>query len=248
VSDHRRAILFAAITRVARIGISVDRLIVVTRDNLPRQIGRMLRLEIRAAVSAIAEALGELALELPTRIAVGADNPPPASRIRAKAAMDALAQRILEIRPIYLGIASAAEIADFVSFADCLAVLTGYIERLLDEPPAASDVAASRSSTTGFQNAEQAALASYSFKVGLCVVVGYMIGLISQRAELSTILVTVLITALPTYGASLHKIILRIIGAIIGGAVSLLAIIIVSPNFETLPAYKKSAWSAWARA
>src|SRR5258708_13452971 len=31
--------------------------------------------------------------------------------------------------------------------------------------------------------------------------------------------------------------ILRIVGAIIGGAVSLLAIIIVSPNFETLPAY-----------
>ena len=31
--------------------------------------------------------------------------------------------------------------------------------------------------------------------------------------------------------------ILRIIGAVIGGAVSLLAIIIVSPNFETLPAY-----------
>src|SRR5258708_1835354 len=31
--------------------------------------------------------------------------------------------------------------------------------------------------------------------------------------------------------------ILRIVGAIIGGAVSLLAIIIVTPNFETLPAY-----------
>jgi multidrug resistance protein MdtO len=31
--------------------------------------------------------------------------------------------------------------------------------------------------------------------------------------------------------------ILRIVGALIGGAVSLLAIIIVTPNFETLPAY-----------
>jgi hypothetical protein len=237
VSDYQHGILLAAITRVARIGLAVDRLIVVTRENLPRQIRSMLRLEIRAAVNAIAEALDELARELPTRIAVGADNPAPASRMRARAAMDALGQRILEVRPIYLGFASAAEITNFASLADALATLTGYIERLLDEPPQPSDVTESRNSATRSQAAEHAAIASYSFKVGLCVVVGYMIGLISQRAELSTILITVLITALPTYGASLHKIILRIIGAIIGGAVSLLAIIIVSPNFETLSAY-----------
>jgi len=74
-------------------------------------------------------------------------------------------------------------------------------------------------------------------KVGCCVVIAYVVGVITQRADLSTILTTVLITALPTYGAALRKMILRIVGVIIGGAVSLLAIIIVSPNFETLPAY-----------
>ena len=81
------------------------------------------------------------------------------------------------------------------------------------------------------------ALVRFSLKVGVCVVIGYAVGLLTQRAELSTILTTVLITALPTYGAALRKMILRIVGAIIGGAVSLLAIIIVTPNFETLPAY-----------
>ena len=74
-------------------------------------------------------------------------------------------------------------------------------------------------------------------KVGLCVVIGYVIGLITQRPDLSTILTTILITALPTYGAALRKMILRIIGVIIGGALTLLTIIIVTPNFETLPAY-----------
>ena len=74
-------------------------------------------------------------------------------------------------------------------------------------------------------------------KVGLCIVIGYVIGLITQRADLSTILTTVLITALPTYGAALRKMILRIIGVIIGGTMTLLTIIIVTPNFETLPAY-----------
>jgi uncharacterized membrane protein YccC len=45
-------------------------------------------------------------------------------------------------------------------------------------------------------------------------VIGYIIGLAAQRPELSVILTTVIISALPTYGASLRKMILRIVGAI----------------------------------
>ena len=51
------------------------------------------------------------------------------------------------------------------------------------------------------------------------------------------ILTTIAITALPTYGASLRKMILRIVGAVLGGLISLLAIMAVTPNFETLPSY-----------
>ena len=80
-------------------------------------------------------------------------------------------------------------------------------------------------------------LVRYSLKVGLCAMIGYVVGLVTQRADLSTILTTVLITARPTYGAALRKMILWLFGAIIGGAVTLLTIIIVTPNFETLPAY-----------
>jgi hypothetical protein len=77
----------------------------------------------------------------------------------------------------------------------------------------------------------------YSQKVGLCVVIGYLAGIIGHRVDLSTILTTVLITALPTYGASVRKMILRIVGAVIGGLISLAAIVIVTPNFDTLPVY-----------
>src|ERR1700751_4302720 len=38
---------------------------------------------------------------------------------------------------------------------------------------------------------------------------------------------------------------LRIIGAIIGGAVTLLVVIIVSPNFDTLPAYMLAAFAVF---
>jgi hypothetical protein len=86
------------------------------------------------------------------------------------------------------------------------------------------------------------AVVRYCLKVGLCTVVGYLIGLITQRQDLFIILITVITTATPTYGATLHKMYLRIAGAIIGGAVSLLAIIIVSPNFETLPVYMLAAF------
>ena len=85
----------------------------------------------------------------------------------------------------------------------------------------------------------------YCLKVGLCTVVGYVIGLITQRPDLFIILVTVITTATPTYGATLHKMYLRIAGAVIGGAVSLLAIIIVSPNFETLPAYMLASFAVF---
>jgi multidrug resistance protein MdtO len=89
------------------------------------------------------------------------------------------------------------------------------------------------------------ALVRYCLKVGLCTMVGYLIGVISQRLDLFIILVTVITTATPTYGATLHKMYLRIAGAIIGGAVSLLTIIIVSSNFDTLPVYMLAAFAVF---
>ena len=85
----------------------------------------------------------------------------------------------------------------------------------------------------------------YSLKVGLCIVLCYIIGLISRRPDLFTNLVTVIAIATPTYGATLHKMYLRISGFVIGGVVSLLAIITVSPNFETLPSYMLAAFAVF---
>src|SRR5271170_5710615 len=95
----------------------------------------MLRPEIETAVDAIAVVFAEIARELPTYIAVGVDKPPPTSRMRAGSAMDVLDARVVQVRPAYIGKASSAEIENFASFTDSLAALTGYIERLLDEPP-----------------------------------------------------------------------------------------------------------------
>ncbi len=237
VSEHRRAILLAAITRVARISLEEERLIGAVRQNVPRVIREMLRPEIEAAVDALAVAFDDLARELPTHIAVGVDQPPTASRMRARSAMDALAARATQLRPVYLSRASSAEIENFASFTDSLATLTLDIERLLDEPPQLPAASPAHDAVPRLTDHPDPARVRYCLKVGLCVVIGYVIGILTQRADLSTILTTVLITALPSYGATFRKMILRIVGGIIGGAVSLLAIIIVTPNFETLPAY-----------
>jgi hypothetical protein len=236
VSEHRRAILLAAITRAARIGLEVDRVIFAVRHAVQGEIRAMARPELESTVEAIASALGDFARTLPSEIPVGPDKPPPASGTRARTAMDALSARIVQLRPVYLRTASSAEIEDFASFTDSLSVLTRLVERLLDEPPRLPD-ASSTQLVPRLTDPPDPAATRYSLKVGLCVVVGYTIGIVAHRPDLSTILTTVLITALPTYGASLRKMILRIVGATLGGAVSLLTIIIVSPNFETLPAY-----------
>jgi uncharacterized membrane protein YccC len=234
---RRRAVLLAAITRTARIHLEVDRLIVAARENVPTEIRAMLRPEIEATVGAIAAALDEIGRTAPTFIRVGVDRPPPPEAVRARAVMDALNTRVTQVRSAYIDRKGAAEVANFASFNDCLGTLTRLIERPLDEPP--SD-AASSSSTPAVADPDgirDPALLRHCLKVGLCSVIGYIIGIWSQRPELSVILTSIVITCLPNYGAAVRKMILRIVGALVGGLISLLMIIIVTPNFETLPAY-----------
>ena len=118
---HRHAILLAAVTRVARIGLEVDRLTFTARQNVPAKLRAMVRPEIQATIKAIAAVLDEFARELPTHIAVGVDQPAPAPRTRARLAIDVLSARIIQIRPAYIGKASSAEIENFAAFTDSLA-------------------------------------------------------------------------------------------------------------------------------
>ena len=245
-SEHRQAILLAAITLAARLSLEVDRLITTARENLPREIRTMVRGEVQMAVDAIAVALDEISRRLPARIAVGADEQAPDTRTRVRLVMDNLAARVVEIRPAYIGKASSEEITNFAEFIDSLAVLARHLERPLDEPPGPPTTVPSKSVVPRSAAPADPALVRYCLKVGLCTVVGYLIGILSQREDLFIILVTVITTATPTYGATLNKMYLRITGAVIGGAVSLLVIIIVSPNFDTLLTYMLASFAVFS--
>ncbi len=236
VSEHRHAVLLATITRIARISLDVDRLTISALQVVPRGIRRIVRPQLEAVVEAIAEVLGEIVQEIPTTIPVGVDLPPPSSRIRARSALAALTARVIEVRPFYLERASTAEIANFGAFNDALATIISYVERLLDGPPPAAERSLQKNVSVE-EGSLDPAIVRYSMKVGISIVIGYLIGLVTQRPDLSTIMTTIIITALPTYGGAVRKMILRIVGAAIGGIISLLVIIVVSPNFESLVAY-----------
>jgi uncharacterized membrane protein YccC len=236
ITPDRRAILLAAITRAARVHIEIDRLVIAARESTPRYVRGLLRPEIENAAEAIAATLDELAREGVVRIRTGPDEPPSPVAARVRPALEALDARIVEVRPTYIGKASVVELANLGAVGESLRAMAQLLERPLDTPPA-SVVRLRRRIALPSLAAPDPALARYCAKVALCIVVGYVVGLISHRPELSVILTTIVITALPTYGASLRKMILRIVGTAAGGVIVILTIIIVTPNFETLPSY-----------
>ncbi len=127
-SEHRRAILLAAITRAARLTLEVDRLITAARENLPREIRTMVRGEIQSSVTAIAAALDEISHNLAACVVAGADEQTLSTRTQLRLAIEELDARVIAIRPAYVGKAGAAEIENFAEFIDSMAVLTRHIE------------------------------------------------------------------------------------------------------------------------
>jgi len=73
LTAHRRAVLLAAITRLARIQIETDRLIIAVREDVPRQVRAMMRPEIERAVDAITAALDDMAHDASSLMRSGAD-------------------------------------------------------------------------------------------------------------------------------------------------------------------------------
>jgi hypothetical protein len=237
VSAHHRAVLLAAISREEHLHIEIDRITITAREQVPTQMRQLFRPELDAAIIAIAASLEELERDSVTKIRTGPDNPPSPTAVRARTALDALDARTIELRPSYINRIGAAEAANSSAFTNSLHEMVRLIERPLDEPPAAVSSNGSGPATPQVEYKLDPALTLYGVKVGVCMVIGYVVGLTTHQANLSTILTTIVITALPTYGAALRKMVLRIIGAIIGGLITIGTIVIVTPNFSSLPSY-----------
>ena len=234
-TPFRSAVLLATIYRAERLHNEVDRMVIIVREKVPRELRAMMRQQLTDAIAAIAAAIDELAREIPREIPIGPELPPLPVSARVKPAMDALDAATLAARPAYIVRCPADEVINYGAFNASLIRLADLIGRRLDHPQqSAADMKTKRWYELGTVDLS---LLHYGIKVGLAIVIGYSVGVISHHENLSVILTTVIIAGLPTYGATLHKMILRLFGNIVGGGLALLAIIIVTPNFETLPVY-----------
>jgi uncharacterized membrane protein YccC len=234
-TPFRSAVLLAAIYRAERLHCEVDRMTIIVRENVPREVRDMLRQQLSGAVDAIAAAIDELAREIPREIPIGPELPPLPASARVKPAMEALDVATLAVRPVYIARCPGEEVINFGAFNASLLRLADLIGRRLDHP---QESAADLKPKPWYEiGAVDLSLLAYSIKIGIAIVLGYVVGVTSHHENLSVILTTVIIAGLPTYGATLHKMILRLVGNTVGGAMALLAIIVVTPNFETLPVY-----------
>jgi Fusaric acid resistance protein family len=235
-NPQREAILLAAVTITERLHIEIERLLVIARDDVGRDIRARLRPEIEAVLQAIAAVLQQYAHQAATGLKAVDD---PAYEVRFKeigASLDALQTRE-DLILNQLRSADAAAVANVGAFTQSLRRMG---ERLLNHPIGYVYGLAfskeTKSDATG-SGAVDRPLMRYSAKLGLAATLGYVVGVASQRSELGVIVWTAVMAGLPTYGGTLRRMILRIAGGVIGGLLALAIIIVVSPNFLSLASY-----------
>jgi len=233
---QREAILLAAVTTTERVHIEIERLLAVARDDVPRDIRLRLQPEMKGVLQTLAAALQHQAHQAATGLGPSDDSTEEELNTAIRSSLDTLQEReklALSQRPP----AGGPAIANIAAFNLGLRRI-GL--RLLNKP--LGDVHGlafpqdTRSGATQSGGADRA-LMRHCAKLGLAATLAYVVGVASHRSELAVIVWTAVIAGLPTYGATLRKMILRIVGAVIGGLLGLLMIFVVSPNFESLGSY-----------
>ena len=114
------------------------------------------------------------------------------------------------------------------------------IENLLEPPPVRIEVAERSAAEDSAESRPRIDpdRFRYAVKLGATIVLGLLVGLTTQRADLQTILWSIVVAGGPNqYGAVVRKTLLRLAGCIVGGIAALGAMILVSQNFDSLPAY-----------
>ena len=233
-NPQREAILLAAVTTTERLRIEIEQLLAIARDNVPRDIRTRLRPEIEAVLQAIVAALRQQAHEAAMGLEPSNSNYEELSTA-IRSSLDSLqARETLAL--------SQLPSADEAATANVAAFNLGLRKiglRLLNRPLGdVHGLAFPKDTYSGAtQSGADRALMRYSAKLGIATTLAFVVGVASHRSDLSVIVWTALIAGLPTYGATLRKMILRIVGGVIGGLLALPVMMVVSPNFSSLGSY-----------
>jgi uncharacterized membrane protein YccC len=234
----RLAPLLGPVMSTERVRLEVERLALLAEEPLSDHLRQIYRERIeevlRAVDLALAERSGEILADLP-----GMER--PAQQVAA------FLQSIVRLRDLSTELSpqrdrlAQSELANLLGFVDGLAVVASMLEPQAKHPEQGTLASAAESAIendSGPRPFFDPAALRFSVKLGATVTLALLVGLTTQRADLQTILWSVVVAGLPsTYGAVVRKTILRLAGCVAGGLAALAAMIVVSQNFDSLPAY-----------
>ncbi len=233
---HRDAVLLAFITTVERLYVELARLTYVVGEHTPRVFRDLFKPQIEDVADALDRSMARLAEYIVGGIVHGPASPMAESGAKVAAAFKALDARRDELAILNRPEVQAAEVNVMGSFMLALRGLARLLELSPDDTPTPVSKAPPQTVASKLFPLDPGAT-KYATKLGVAIALAYVVGLTTQRGDLTVILWTVVIAGLPTYGATYRKMWLRLIGGVIGGAIGLAMIIVITPNFETVLTY-----------
>jgi uncharacterized membrane protein YccC len=235
LSPLRHARLLAAVSVSERMRLEIERLLSIAREPLPHRIREIFKPQLQAILDAI-----DAALAIDEGLLAGgldqAEDAMPDAAGPIYSMLEAYNRRVAELHPRFILNTRPDELSNLSAFVLGLQRIARLFIRT-PIPLAAAPHKTARSNSSPAGSRTDRARVRYCLKLAAAVALAFVVGVTTQRGELTTILWTVMITGLPTYGASMRKMILRLVGAALGGVLGLAAIIAVSPNFETIVTY-----------
>jgi hypothetical protein len=234
-SPQREAVLLAAVLTTERLHIEIERLLMIARADAPRDIRARLAPDLEAVRAALVAALHHQAQQVSAGSLPSEPAPYEAVRTAIRTSLDALRAQEAGL-PAQLPTDDVDTAAQVAALTRGLRTLGALLDHPLGSVDSAAFVEARPAGMTPSGRADRSVIRHIA-TVGLAITLAYVVGVASQRSDLGVIMWTTLLTGQSTYGATLHKAILYVAGAVIGGALTLATIIVVSPNAESVSSY-----------
>jgi uncharacterized membrane protein YccC len=232
---ERLAVLLDAVMMAERVYLEVERLAVLGGQPLPSEILENYGQRIRSAIEAADDAIGGRAQDVVEGLA-GKEMPTHEFEELNRSSTWPSA---LDASP--LGVddqARSIESSNLLGFADGLQKIAAFLEPRQEFREAGAGEGTPNDGGGETRPFLDPAAFRFAVKLGATITLALLVGLTTQRADLQTILWSVIVAGSPnTYGAVARKTLLRLAGCALGGLATLAAMLVVSQHFESLAAY-----------
>jgi hypothetical protein len=232
-TPERLARLLDAVVTAERIFLEVERLAVLADEPVSDEIRQLYRPQLEEVLRDLDAALAGRTEDVLAGIP-GSKHPAEGISPDLRGLIQHLKEASRQILP-GRETSTAFGASNFAGFVDALDVIENLLVTPLSAGIAVEETGVEDTDGHQFFDSDRF---RFSVKLGATMVLGLQVGLTTQRADLQTILWSIAVAGQPNqYGAVLRKTILRLVGCVMGGLAALGAMLLVSENFDSLPAY-----------